>query len=123
MEEIWKNIKGYEGIYQVSNFGRVKNVNRDKILSTRYDEKGYCTSNLFKNGYGIRNIEQYFSKDDEVYIIGCEIDACVMAICFQLFDLNINFFVLSDYVYTTSKFFTKEDVLNLYIRNFRKCVI
>lgn len=52
MEEIWKNIKGYEGIYQVSNFGRVKNVNRDKILSTRYDEKGYCTSNLFKNGYG-----------------------------------------------------------------------
>lgn len=52
MEEIWKDIKGYEGLYQVSNLGRVKNVNRDKVLSTRYDEKGYCTSNLFKKGSG-----------------------------------------------------------------------
>ena len=26
MEE-WKNIKGYEGLYQVSNFGRVKSLN------------------------------------------------------------------------------------------------
>lgn len=52
MEEVWKDVKGFEGIYQVSNLGRVKNVNRDKVLSTRYDEKGYCTSNLFMNGYG-----------------------------------------------------------------------
>ena len=27
-EEIWKDIKGYEGLYQVSNFGRVKSVGR-----------------------------------------------------------------------------------------------
>ena len=26
--EIWKNIKGYEGLYQVSNFGRVKSLPR-----------------------------------------------------------------------------------------------
>ena len=25
MEEIWKDIKGYEGLYQVSNFGNIKN--------------------------------------------------------------------------------------------------
>lgn len=24
--EIWKNIKGYEGIYKISNYGRVKNI-------------------------------------------------------------------------------------------------
>ena len=24
MEEIWKDIEGYEGLYQVSNLGRVK---------------------------------------------------------------------------------------------------
>ena len=24
MEETWKDIKGYEGLYQVSNLGRVK---------------------------------------------------------------------------------------------------
>lgn len=26
--EIWKDIKGYEGLYQVSNFGRVKSMDR-----------------------------------------------------------------------------------------------
>lgn len=28
MTEIWKDIKGYEGVYQVSNLGRVKSVRR-----------------------------------------------------------------------------------------------
>ena len=28
MEEIWKDIKGYEGLYQVSNLGRVKSLKR-----------------------------------------------------------------------------------------------
>lgn len=28
MEEIWKDIKGYEGLYQVSNKGRVKSLDR-----------------------------------------------------------------------------------------------
>jgi len=30
MKEIWKDIKGYEGLYQVSNFGRVKSLERLK---------------------------------------------------------------------------------------------
>ena len=28
MEEIWKDIEGYEGLYQVSNLGRVRSVSR-----------------------------------------------------------------------------------------------
>jgi hypothetical protein len=28
MEEIWKDVKGYEGLYQVSNMGRVKSLDR-----------------------------------------------------------------------------------------------
>ena len=28
MEEIWKDIEGYEGKYQVSNLGRVKSLKR-----------------------------------------------------------------------------------------------
>lgn len=28
-EEIWKDIKGYEGLYQVSNLGNVKRGNRN----------------------------------------------------------------------------------------------
>lgn len=40
MCEIWKDIKGYEGHYQVSNMGRVKSLER-KILNSRgrYDTK------------------------------------------------------------------------------------
>ena len=30
MEEIWKDIKGYEGLYQVSNYGRIKSLEREK---------------------------------------------------------------------------------------------
>jgi hypothetical protein len=33
MQEIWKDIKDYEGLYQVSNFGRIKSL--DKIVKGR----------------------------------------------------------------------------------------
>lgn len=33
MEEIWKNINGYEGLYKISNFGKVIN-NKGKVKST-----------------------------------------------------------------------------------------
>lgn len=61
MIEIWKDIKGYEGYYQVSNLGRVKSMERkvwnrfqwiikpEKILSPRYNDKGYICYALFKN--------------------------------------------------------------------------
>lgn len=26
MTEVWKDIKGYEGLYQISNYGRVKSL-------------------------------------------------------------------------------------------------
>lgn len=29
--EIWKDIKGYEGVYQVSNYGRVKSLQRYRV--------------------------------------------------------------------------------------------
>ena len=28
MEEIWKDISGFEGLYQISNFGRVRSLDR-----------------------------------------------------------------------------------------------
>lgn len=30
MKEVWKDIKGYEGLYQISNFGRIKSL--EKII-------------------------------------------------------------------------------------------
>lgn len=31
-QEIWKDIKKYEGYYQISNYGRVKSLRTNKIL-------------------------------------------------------------------------------------------
>lgn len=41
--EIWKDITGYEGYYQVSDLGRVKSLHRNKehILKHGYNRNGY----------------------------------------------------------------------------------
>ena len=38
MEEIWKDIKGYEGLYQVSNLGRVKSFKKTTIRNNNYKQ-------------------------------------------------------------------------------------
>ena len=46
MEEIWKDIVGYEGKFQVSNFGRAKNINykntgKEHIIPLHKTQDGY----------------------------------------------------------------------------------
>lgn len=41
MKEIWKDIKGYEGLYQVSNLGRVKSLDRWRPVTEKTLKKGY----------------------------------------------------------------------------------
>lgn len=61
MEEVWKDIKGYEGLYQVSNLGRIKSLRvwagnkftkkykkREKILKQGLQKNGYCFILLYK---------------------------------------------------------------------------
>ena len=50
MKEFWKDIEGYEGIYQVSNLGRVKRVTTGRILKGCKDRGGYLVVSLSKNG-------------------------------------------------------------------------
>ena len=60
MQEIWKDVKGYEGLYQVSNLGRIKSISyfnrankktypRNKILKPLINDKGYLRVDLRKN--------------------------------------------------------------------------
>lgn len=55
MEEIWKDVKGYEGLYQISNLGKVKRLvsvkcKKERFLSITKDRKsGYCRVMLCKN--------------------------------------------------------------------------
>lgn len=61
--EEWRDIKGFEGLYQVSNLGRVKSLKRfvrantcgirgisEKILSACISNSGYLSVVLCKNG-------------------------------------------------------------------------
>lgn len=46
MEEIWKDVPNYEGIYQVSNLGNVKSLNynktgEEKLLKQQLNTRGY----------------------------------------------------------------------------------
>ena len=51
MEEIWENIEGFEGIYQVSNLGKVKSLKfgKEKYLSITKSNIGYLNTKLQLN--------------------------------------------------------------------------
>lgn len=52
MKEIWKDIKGYEGYYKISNLGRVKSLRRKKdngIMKKYLDTQGYPKVSLTIN--------------------------------------------------------------------------
>lgn len=64
VNEEWRDVKGYEGLYQVSNFGRVKSLDyyqknpqkkstklslfKEKVLKQCHDKDGYCYISLAK---------------------------------------------------------------------------
>lgn len=48
--EIWKPVLNYEGLYEVSNFGRVKSLISGKILKPRKRNDGYLSVVLCENG-------------------------------------------------------------------------
>ena len=50
MQEKWKSMKGYEGLYEVSNTGKVYNLRRDKLSKLFDDGRGYLYCHLFSNG-------------------------------------------------------------------------
>jgi hypothetical protein len=56
-KEIWKDIEGYEGLYQVSNLGRIKSLNfkrsgKEGILKSN-PEGGYCAVTLSHKRRGV----------------------------------------------------------------------
>jgi hypothetical protein len=61
--EVWKDIPGYEGLYQVSSLGRIKSLDRhrmdgrhyrERILKPSSDLAGYLSVELCKEGTGKR---------------------------------------------------------------------
>ena len=55
MNEIWKDIVGYEGLYQVSDQGNVKSLNyrragKERVMKPSFDAYGYLMVTLSKGG-------------------------------------------------------------------------
>ena len=68
MQETWKDIKGYEGLYQVSNLGKIKSLKKEvnfysglykevkkrkykeRIINLKKTNRGYTNITLYKNG-------------------------------------------------------------------------
>lgn len=50
MIEVWKDVKNYEGYYQVSTHGRVKSVRYDRILKQSLNNDGIATV-----GFSVKN--------------------------------------------------------------------
>ena len=45
--EIYKDIKGYEGRYQITSWGRVFNVDTQKFIKLEMHDKGYLRVDLY----------------------------------------------------------------------------
>lgn len=52
MEEIWKDVEGYSGIYKVSNFGRIWSNYKKELKVPQVYKSGYLFVTLYKNGKG-----------------------------------------------------------------------
>ena len=50
--QIWKDIEGYKGHYQISNYGNVRSLKKDAFLMKGGYLKGYKIISLWKNGTG-----------------------------------------------------------------------
>jgi len=67
--EHWKDIKGYEGVYQASNLGRIKSIRSKKIMSVKKHLRGYPQINFSVKGvrkilYVHRIIAETFLEND-----------------------------------------------------------
>lgn len=48
--EIWKDIKGFENLYEISNYGEVYSYRHKKFMKVHMDRNGYKKIGLRKNG-------------------------------------------------------------------------
>ena len=80
MKEVWVDIQGYEGKYQISNTGKVKslnynNTNQEKMLQFRINNRGVYTVNLWKEnkpkqfGVGQLVAMHFLQKDNEEDVV------------------------------------------------------
>lgn len=68
MEEVWKNIQGYEGLYQVSNMGRVKSLAR-RLANGQWKDETFKVPVKKKNGYYQVTLFDGFNKRYKIMLL------------------------------------------------------
>ena len=68
MKEIFMDIKGYEGKYQVSNLGNIRNIKTGRIMKQHKTKEGYmrialCKNNKYKKYYVHRLVLETFKPN------------------------------------------------------------
>lgn len=66
MQEIWKDIEGYEGLYQVSNKGRVKSLKRTIKTNNKNHPYNTLSERLLKLNGGDRYVSVILYKDGHI---------------------------------------------------------
>lgn len=71
-EEIWKDVTEYEGLYRISNTGKIKSLKKDKELIGDVNNDGYRRIRLYKNGcherlFVHRLVAEHFVKNPHGY--------------------------------------------------------
>ncbi len=68
-KEIWKPIKGYEGFYEISSYGRVRSLDRTVYFKNKgkRDYKGKILKQKYHNGYAMVNLNKN-KKMETLYI-------------------------------------------------------
>ena len=78
--EIWKDIPGYEGLYQSSNLGNVKSLSRPCVNSiTKYIRKEKIISPTLSNGYKV--VTLYRNENDNIIRKTHKV-SIIVAMCF-----------------------------------------
>ena len=71
--EVWKDVEGFEGLYRVSNTGKVFSVRRDKILKGKLDRYGYWCVVLWNGKNNYRTVHRLVADAFVPRIDGCDI--------------------------------------------------
>lgn len=95
----------------------VSDLNWSGAMGINEESLEFEYNNLIVKHTYATDISEHVSTQDDIDIIGCDTDACVLANAFKLWDEGYKFKVLTEYVYTTSGYLNKA-AIDIMKRNF-----
>jgi len=126
LHEIWKDIPGYEGLYQISNYGNVKSLDRIYYQKSRYNtmiHKKYKGKNIKPtdngNGYLIVGLRDNNRKRKNYYVHRLVAEVFIQN-PFDYTEVNHKDFDKSNNYATNLEWITRKENVNYSLSNMEK---